>query len=352
MFRRFIGFSLLFAFLLSLVAIPPVHAADAVISVTASAPDANRYFDAVVSMSGNPGIATFTLDLHFDKERIVPNETTAGANFAEAMSSTGESHVRAFWYSLSNVDGDGVLFTVRFRILPEVSENTALTLSAGDISNISFEDVDFALVGTTVMISPATATEPVISVTASVPDEDGYFDVTVLVGNNPGIATFTLDLHFDRTKVNPISTTPSSIFPGTMLNIRDDHVRAFWYNSFLADVKTDGTMFTVRFQVLPGVSGNAEFTLSAGDISNISFDDIDFALVNASVNLDEPETPELIEGYIFEVCCFPAGLSLNPNTGVITGAGTAAGTYDVKIIARDEKNPHRAIIADVRVIIN
>jgi len=138
--------------------------------------------------------------------------------------------------------------------------------------------------------------EPAISVTMGNMDEYNMIEAVVSISNNPGIAGFTLRLHFDNTKLLPVLITngeaittediSSNIQQGDDLSDLD-FVTALWSNA--TNITADGTLYTVKFKVKE--AGFTQLTLSytPGDIANQNLQPVNVDTVNGIADLPTPQ---------------------------------------------------------------
>lgn len=117
----------------------------------------------------------------------------------------------------------------------------------------------------------------------------------VIFSQNPGIAGFSVDMNFDKTKLTPVAIEVGDTLKGysitSNLHMTDDfsalkHVSAVWISA--SDTNRNGIFYTVIFDIKDGAKGKTELTLSynKNDISNSAFESVDFKLTSAVINLD------------------------------------------------------------------
>jgi transcription elongation GreA/GreB family factor len=117
--------------------------------------------------------------------------------------------------------------------------------------------------------------------------------VTVSLANNPGLATFTLNLNFDKSKLQPVSITQgAALTVGSIVsNIQSgldpaqlDYVSAVWYNT--TNTTANGVLYTVKFKIKDGLGdGVIPLTLTVSDASDQIGTDVALSAVNGSVNV-------------------------------------------------------------------
>lgn len=121
-------------------------------------------------------------------------------------------------------------------------------------------------------------------------------NVKVTITNNPGIATFSLKLNFDNSKLEPVALTKgaavtsgsitSNVQAGTNLS-QLSFVSAFWVNA--NNITANGELYTVQFKIKTGASGNIPLTLTynPNDVANKDYNNVPMSVVNGAVNVVE-----------------------------------------------------------------
>jgi len=131
------------------------------IHVTVGDANESGYFEAAVSITGNPGIAGYNLLLEFDNTKLTPVSISEGyalsgmAFISNVSGATGErlaelNAVTAVWVSAENDSGNGVIYTVLFRAAPDAAGTTTLNLVSRDIANADEQAIEAILVGTAI----------------------------------------------------------------------------------------------------------------------------------------------------------------------------------------------------------
>lgn len=97
-----------------------------------------------VSISGNPGIAGYSLKVDFDTNALTLNSMTAGSLISGngTFSVNNEAHI-VNWYTVDNMTGNGELLKLSFTVKEGVAEGTipvSVSLNDGLDSNLSNED--------------------------------------------------------------------------------------------------------------------------------------------------------------------------------------------------------------------
>lgn len=101
-----------------------------------------------VSISNNPGIASYKLKLNFDKAKLEPISISGNGITSNIQQSGIDKNsldfITAVWSNESDSKQNGVLFSVYFKIKQTSEGITPLSLSytKGDICNQNLEDVD------------------------------------------------------------------------------------------------------------------------------------------------------------------------------------------------------------------
>jgi hypothetical protein len=112
-----------------------------------------------VSLADGPRLAGLVLTLEYDADILSPLEVTQGGLTSEGLFAANISEpgaVRITWLDVDEIEGDGEMFVLRFRALPQARTGAVspITLShgTGNVTNLSFEDVHLALVSSAVTI--------------------------------------------------------------------------------------------------------------------------------------------------------------------------------------------------------
>lgn len=97
-----------------------------------------------VSISGNPGIAGYSLKVDFDTNALTLNSMTAGSLISGngTFSVNNEAHI-VNWYTVDNMTGNGELLKLSFTVKDSAAEGTipvSVSLNDGLDSNLSNED--------------------------------------------------------------------------------------------------------------------------------------------------------------------------------------------------------------------
>jgi len=114
--------------------------------------------EVIVSVTNNPGIAGYDLHLAFDNTVLTPisiaeGEALSGMVFSSnVMGATEErigelNAVTAVWGAAADNVGTGTIFTVLFRIAPDATGITELSLTSRGIGNAEGQTVDFVPTG-------------------------------------------------------------------------------------------------------------------------------------------------------------------------------------------------------------
>ena len=108
----------------------------------------------------------------------------------------------------------------------------------------------------------------------------GTAEVTVSLENNPGIASFELEVIYDETKLKWTDITHSDL-GGEWSTAVGENV--LWVN--VEDYTEDGVILTLIFEVLKDTSGEASVSVAYnnGDIFNVDEKDINFEVVAGSI---------------------------------------------------------------------
>lgn len=159
------------------------------------------------------------------------------------------------------------------------------------------------VVALTVVVSAAAAT---ISIDAEVVDNTVV--TTVSITDNPGIAGYSLRMNFDTDKLVPVSIEQGTVVGGmgviSNIDLTEDlstleNVSAVMAST--ANVKKDGVMFTVVFDIKNGAKGEIEFSLFSQEkdaIVNAALKPVDVEIKGTKINLTSGDSTETGGGSI------------------------------------------------------
>ena len=118
---------------------------------------------------------------------------------------------------------------------------------------------------------------------------------TVSLTENPGVAAFNIQLHYDNTKLFPVEITDSELVDPYVISsniqqsedIVSELAFATVYYANPTDFTADGVLFTMLFNILDGASGETELTLVAKDegVVNQKIEEVILTLEGCTVNL-------------------------------------------------------------------
>ena len=141
-------------------------------------------------------------------------------------------------------------------------------------------------------------------------------EVPVVISNNPGIAAAMLEIEFDTDALEPVSIKKGTVFSkGTFTsNVQQDialsslkTVKVNWVYS--ANVKTNGTMFTVTFKVKENKSSKIKINCGEYDLITKEY---------------EPVEKTITEGYVYN---YPFALKATKSSTTITATVTQSQAY-------------------------
>ncbi|MDR3288646.1 MAG: chitobiase/beta-hexosaminidase C-terminal domain-containing protein, partial [Peptococcaceae bacterium] len=168
-----------------------------------------------VSLANNPGLATFTLNLNFDKSKLQPVSITQGAaltvgsivsNIQSGLDLTQLDYVSAVWYNTTNTTANGVLYTVKFKIKDGLGDGvTPLTLTVSDASD---------QIGTDVALSAVNGSVSVVTFIYGDVFEDGAVNGKDVVLLSQYLAGWPVTL-------TPAQLLAADVFPDGVLNGKD-----------------------------------------------------------------------------------------------------------------------------------
>lgn len=149
------------------------------------------------------------------------------------------------------------------------------------------------------------AAAPEISVSTNDGSYGEIITASVMIDNNPGIASYKIKLNFDKSKLCPIEIysdngdiTSNIQQPGADVSALD-FVTAVWSSE--SNTNTNGILFNVKFRITTDINTISNFNISynKGDICDKDYNDIAPSVKNTSVmlNASAQNNMWLINGY-------------------------------------------------------
>lgn len=114
---------------------------------------------------------------------------------------------------------------------------------------------------TVTVTDPANNKLPIIYIPDTIVTDGEYFDIPIMLENNPGINKAVFSVQYDVSKVEPISVTNGEIFDYTTATTNKDESKVNLYFVADTDKYANGVLATLRFKILVPDAGDAEFKL-------------------------------------------------------------------------------------------
>lgn len=239
-----------------------------------------KEFYYALNIENNPGISGFTIALSYDKETFsVVAENNEVVYEKGSFSNVGSysiyndvenGKIKVLWANSSNVKSDGSLFKIKFNI----DSNAKIGIydfkisydKKTDIINDSYESIDTIKENGTVTINEFKS---IIFNDEQKIGLEEEFEYVVKIKDNPGIASYGLDILFDYDAFEPIKDNGNYAikaegFEGFFdSNQYGDIIKVVW-----ADTKNntqDGTLFTIKFKAKKGIVGEKIISISESE---------------------------------------------------------------------------------------
>lgn len=121
---------------------------------------------------------------------------------------------------------------------------------------------------------------PQILVSSASAAPGGTAEITVSLQNNPGIASFELEVTYDKTKLKWIGITQGDMEGNWDVAVGEN---ALWVNA--EDYNEDGVILTLTFEVLEGATGESSVSVAydSGDIFDVNEKNISFEVVAGTI---------------------------------------------------------------------
>ena len=263
-------------------------------SVSSAAPSSEVNVN--VSISGNPGINTFSLGFEYDTSRL----NLINVEKASALPGQFQYSRKAVWLNSSDTTYNGTILILTFKVLdnaPDGAANVSVTYSEGDISNYNEDNVNFAVVPGTVTIKsgdvpPQPQTDALISVANVTGRAGNEVNVSISVANNPGIAGMALTVNYDRA-LTLVSVSDGGIL-GSSLHTSNYSLNPY-YLSWANDTATEnftanGVIATLTFKIAENAAEgtypvSVSYNNSNFDIFNVNAETVEFKTAAGGVTI-------------------------------------------------------------------
>ena len=283
-----------------------------------------------VSISGNPGIASFRILLSYDPNVLTPL-FAAEAEQDEAESEgtllctqgdfssrgtlvtnvTGKS-LRVFWFDTQNATADGTLFSVHFQV-NEDAENGDTQIG---VYCVQEDTIDAQGEPVPVRCENGKITIRSYCPTLRLADMDvergETFDYPVYVDDNPGVSAVKLRLYFNADALEPVTDAAGNAVVSTpngsvVCNIQTAGGYCFltsaWWNT--SDILSSGLLFSVRLRAKSDVPfGVCTISLveSSIEVKNEAEEDVPLKHTSGGVTVcDRTEISVTVESHRADV---------------------------------------------------
>lgn len=187
--------------------------------------------------------------------------------------------------------------------------------------------------------------------------------VPVKITNNPGMMGFSVIIDYDETVMTPISVKTGDILEGGTLNdsiggsLSAGKVKVTYYADY--DINSDGTLFTVDFEIKENVSGKYNIGVSyiQDDTFNEDFEDVVLSCKGSTITIRDPSENGKAKFYIDDMQV-NAGeeivvpiklyvgseglsdfeLSLSYNNDIFTYNGYYSASFNIMSFSEDSEN--------------
>jgi hypothetical protein len=124
--------------------------------------DSNKNDDEItveVSISNNPGIAVFLIELQFDKSKVIPVSISQGeilsssqiiSNLSPGIDFSSLDKISTYWVNPMNFTKSGLLYIAKFKVKSDATGRVDFSIyyKFGDIANQNFEDIKPSITNT------------------------------------------------------------------------------------------------------------------------------------------------------------------------------------------------------------
>ena len=236
-----------------------------------------------VSISGNPGINTFSLGFDYDATRL----TLTSVSINSSLGGQFTYSKKAVWLNSTDTSYNGEILTLTFSVLQNAAlgdASVAVTYNSGDISNYNEEDVNFTLVSGKITIKNS---EPITGASVQVlPEKEKVkagetFSVDLILKDNPGMAGLIVTLQYDSSIM-----VLKNVSNGNLFDTFSSNTNLIWSSSSGLDIAADGTLATLTFEVAEStIAGKYPLALIMRESVNAAGNDLDVGVQTAEIEV-------------------------------------------------------------------
>lgn len=265
-----------------------------------------------VSLSGNPGIAAFLVELSFDKGAFsLLEDVDTGIPVCESGNVTSLGNLlctetdygcKVLWYNTENVHDDGSLFTIHLLAAPDapIGEYAVkLSYSKSNTVNVNEDRIDLKCVDGMVTVREY---EPKF-IGQSLTCTGSEIEYGVSVQDNPGMAGFLIELSYDQSVFEiessngeVVATSGQAINTGNIAAREENgKVRVLW--SSARDVHGDGLLFTVTLRLKENASVGIypiDVSYDASNTMDEQTHPVSFSCVDGSIKFVTKDTSNIV----------------------------------------------------------
>jgi hypothetical protein len=328
------------------------------------------------TVPANSTNAAITLNISGGAASSVAVETPAGHGTAAASGTSitytpiaGYSGTDSFTYTATNATGTSTAATVTITVtaptftfspaagsLPNGTVNTAYSQTVAAVDGAS----PYTYTLSTGALPAGMTINPSTGVIAGAPTTDGNYNVTITATDTNGATgsvSYSLAIGVQAPLAGAVSATvpANSTNAAITLNISGGAASSVAVETPAGHGTAAASGTSITYTPIAGYSGTDSFTYTATNATGTStaatvtitvtaptftFSPAAGSLPNGTVNTAYSQTVAAVDGaspytYTLSTGALPAGMTINPSTGVIAGAPTTDGNYSVTITATD-----------------
>ena len=281
-----------------LLMVTPNYATDnAIVTGDIISTTAGRDIEYKVSIHGNPGLAGYQLKIKYDTSALSYISCTQGDFSSLGTTTCSEKNgvCSIIWYYTTDVASDGTLFVLRYHVRETVAEGTypiAISSIARDCINYAEQPISLNCTNGSVTVRPFA---PKVYGQICCVKQGNEVLYSVYMEDNPGIASYHIQMTFDPTVLEYADTEPGD----QTVQLPSDRFhgnfqKRFYTNAFEAiwfsqnNVTDEGVLFSIRLRVKDIAIGTSPVTVMI--VANDTLDEIGqpvhFECTDGSVTVD------------------------------------------------------------------
>jgi Cohesin domain. len=276
------------------------------ITVNGASGTAGSQVSVTLSVANNPGISSARLNVAYNSALTLISAQNGGLipNAMFQGPPAGANPATYIWASTENSTANGTLLTLTFSIAADAQGSlpVSVTYGANDILNVDDANVNFNVVNSSVEVIASTPEIYGSNLTAKYNNE---FEYAISIKNNPGFVATTLNISYDKTKLEyiPYGANTSDAkgevfdFVGSTFVINEtktDTGVVIIASASAYNATADGVLFNLKFKVIDNTFTTTQIGVDVTELRGSGGTSPSFIETPGTITRDTSSQPVLV----------------------------------------------------------